>query len=102
MVLSFGDRASGPPTLFSACAGYLLQRLTRSLEDCTQRAGLPLGSLFSGTSGSLATALSQPLPIYGIALNDACRDLRTMCFAPNYDRILHCVGDGDRAHYRVA
>jgi prepilin-type N-terminal cleavage/methylation domain-containing protein/prepilin-type processing-associated H-X9-DG protein len=56
----------------------------------------PLGVFFSGTSGSSATPPTQPMPINGNALDDARRDRPARCSAPNNDRNLRCIADGDR------
>ena len=56
----------------------------------------PLGVFFSGTSGSSATPPSQPVPVNGNALDDARRDRPAKCSAPNHDRNLRCIADGDR------
>jgi prepilin-type N-terminal cleavage/methylation domain-containing protein/prepilin-type processing-associated H-X9-DG protein len=56
----------------------------------------PLGVFFSGTSGSSASPPSQPLLINGNALDDSRRDRPARCSAPNNDRNLRCIADGDR------
>jgi prepilin-type N-terminal cleavage/methylation domain-containing protein len=56
----------------------------------------PLGVFFSGTSGSSATPPSQPVLINGNALDDSRRDRPAKCSAPNNDRNLRCIADGDR------
>jgi prepilin-type N-terminal cleavage/methylation domain-containing protein len=56
----------------------------------------PLGVFFSGTSGSSATPPSVPMLINGNALDDSRRDRPARCSAPNTDRNLRCIADGDR------
>jgi len=50
----------------------------------------------------LVTALSQPLPVNEIALNDVLPRSAHDVFCPSHDQILHCIGDEDCSHCRVA
>ncbi len=58
--------------------------------------GSPLGTYFSGTTGSTSVPPSIPLAPNGNALDDTKRDRPARCSAPNNDRDLRCITDTDR------